>query len=173
MTLPDNDLMTDTSLYIRELQNMLRKLSFYLSDIPPVNPDGVFGPETTQAVAAFQRLFNLPVTGQVDEETWDALNEEYNRILALEQFPTPLQIFPSADTVLKKGDTGDAVFALQMILNALARRYYNLLSFPLSGEMDDLTVAAVRNLQEYLRLPVNGEVDKETWDRIAWLYNTL
>lgn len=173
MTFPPNDLMTDTSLYIRELQTMLRKLSFYLSDIPPLNPDGVFGPETTQAVAAFQRLFNLPVTGQVDRLTWDTLTEEYNRLLALEAFPTPLKMFPSSDTVLQKGDSGDAVFALQIILNALARRYYNLISFPLTGEMDDLTVAAVRKLQDYLRVPINGEVDKETWDRIAWLYNTL
>lgn len=173
MTLPNNDLMTDRSLYIRELQTFLRKLAFYDPAIPLINPDGVFGPETTQAVAAFQRIFDLPVTGQVDKRTWDTLNEEYNRILALERYPTPLFLFPAVDAVLRKGDTGDAVLALQIILNALARRYYNLITFPLTGVMDDLTTDAVRKLQEYLRLPVNGEVDRDTWDKIAWLYNTL
>lgn len=173
MNFPTNDLTVDEALYIRELQTMLRKLSFYLPGIPPLNPDGVFGPETSQAVAHFQLLFRLPRTGQVDQATWEAIREEYERVLTLERFPTPLQLFPSTETVLRLGDTGDAVLGVQIVLNALARRYRNLTLFSLTGTLDEDTAEAIRRLQEYLKLPISGEVDKETWDRIAWLYNTL
>lgn len=35
--------------------------------------DGLFGPQTEAAVKAFQQLSGLPVTGMVDEETWQGL----------------------------------------------------------------------------------------------------
>jgi peptidoglycan hydrolase-like protein with peptidoglycan-binding domain len=38
-----------------------------------VGVDGQFGPGTARAVRAFQTSNNLPVTGQVDAETWPVL----------------------------------------------------------------------------------------------------
>ena len=64
------------------LEIMLNALSAIYPEIKPVEINGVFGPETTAAVIAFQNLFGLPVTGVVDDETWNVLSEAYQLFLA-------------------------------------------------------------------------------------------
>ena len=43
--------------------------------------DGIFGPQTREAVAAYQRLVGLPITGVVDRETWYSLLSTYQSVL--------------------------------------------------------------------------------------------
>ena len=52
--------------YVREFQTALRELSRYNLLIPRISVDGIYGPETAAAVAAFQGAHGLPVTGEVD-----------------------------------------------------------------------------------------------------------
>jgi hypothetical protein len=63
------------------LEIMLNTISAIHPEIIPVEIDGIYGPDTTAAVIIFQNLYGLPVTGIVDEETWDALNEVYQLFL--------------------------------------------------------------------------------------------
>lgn len=58
---------------VRQLQFMLRVLSQYISDIPPLQEDGIFGPATRNAVIAFQRFAGLQADGIVGPATWSAL----------------------------------------------------------------------------------------------------
>ena len=58
---------------VRSLQTMLRVISRALPEIPPVIPDGVYGQSTMRAVTALQRYADLPVTGVVDQATWDKI----------------------------------------------------------------------------------------------------
>ena len=44
---------------------------YCVADFVPI--DGVYGPETTSAVTAFQQGLGLPATGVVDRATWDAI----------------------------------------------------------------------------------------------------
>ena len=62
---------------IYELQTMLRLLSQINPNFPPVNPDGIYGPETVSAVSAFQRFHGLPVTGVTDNSTWETIVDIY------------------------------------------------------------------------------------------------
>lgn len=55
---------------VEELQQRLEDLGF-----SPGKIDGIYGPETYQAVIEFQRQKGLEPTGQVDTSTWDALGE--------------------------------------------------------------------------------------------------
>ena len=73
MEWPPNNIMHDEPLYIREIQNWLRALAFSDERIPLIAVDGIYGPETTQAVRAFQEITGLPATGTVDKATWDAV----------------------------------------------------------------------------------------------------
>ena len=78
---------------VRHLQYMLSMLSEFIPQIPPVTTDGIYGPKTTDAVRAAQRFFGLPVTGNVDEKTWDEIYDQFSGIenYALrnqETFPT-------------------------------------------------------------------------------------
>ena len=65
---------------VRHLQYMLSVLSSYIRQIPPLTVDGVFGPNTRDAVLAAQRFFGLPETGIVDERTWDNIYDQFSGI---------------------------------------------------------------------------------------------
>lgn len=65
---------------VRQLQFMLRVLAEYISEIPPVAEDGIFGRQTRSAVLAFQRFAGLTQDGIVGSVTWSAL---YDRASAL------------------------------------------------------------------------------------------
>lgn len=62
------------------LEIMLNTISAMYPEIIPVEVSGDFDSNTTAAVIAFQSLFGLPVTGIVDEETWDRINEVYQSL---------------------------------------------------------------------------------------------
>ena len=71
---------------------MLSVLSEYISEIPPVNIDGIFGSATRNAVLAAQRRFGLPETGVVNFETWDEIYDQFSGIetttlRSIEEFP--------------------------------------------------------------------------------------
>lgn len=75
---PPNSLQTgDTGDKVRLLQYMLSVLSAFISDIPPLSVDGIYGPATRAAVLAAQRRFRLPETGTVDAITWDEIYDQF------------------------------------------------------------------------------------------------
>ncbi len=69
-----------TSEKVRHLQYMLSVLSEYISQIPKLSIDGVFGQGTRNAVLAAQRYFGLPQTGIVNAKTWDEIYDQYSGI---------------------------------------------------------------------------------------------
>ena len=70
----------DRGIKVEHLQYMLSVLSAYISEIPPVTVDGVFGSATRSAVIAAQRRFDLPQTGIVDAATWDEIYDQFSGI---------------------------------------------------------------------------------------------
>ena len=78
---------------VRLLQYWLSVLSSYISSIPPVTVDGIYGQGTRAAVLAFQRRYQLPETGTVGQTTWDTIYDQYSGIenttlRSAEQFPS-------------------------------------------------------------------------------------
>lgn len=72
------------------LQELLSYISTVVSVIPNVDSDGIFGPETKNAVIAFQNLYGIEADGIVDEETWNKIVSVY-RELRFGQFKAPSQ----------------------------------------------------------------------------------
>jgi peptidoglycan hydrolase-like protein with peptidoglycan-binding domain len=70
----------DTGEKVRHLQYMLSVLSAYISSIPPVTIDGIYGSATRAAVLAAQRRFGLPETGTVGQQTWDEIYDQFSGI---------------------------------------------------------------------------------------------
>lgn len=63
---------------VRVLQEYLAYIAESYGNIPSVTPDGVFGPETRNAVIAFQELFDIPgANGVVGSVTWGAITSVY------------------------------------------------------------------------------------------------
>ena len=77
---PNSPREGSTGEKVRHLQYMLAVLSEYIPEIPPVRVDGVFGPETKEAVIAAQRFFGLPQTGVVHADTWEEIYDQYSGI---------------------------------------------------------------------------------------------
>jgi peptidoglycan hydrolase-like protein with peptidoglycan-binding domain len=156
---------------IQELQTYLRFISFQNKEIPRVEPTGVYTDRTREAVTMFQSLYNLPVTGAVDEETWNEIYAVYKEIEAYLSAVTAISPFPDRDFQICAGDSGATVFILQALLNAVAEFYDNIPTVPITGICDNATETAVKKLQEAAGLPVNGIIDDKTWDSLAALYN--
>ena len=80
-------------LPIHSLQVMLREISYCDHNIPCLIPDGIFGEETLEAVMRFQRQSGRPVTGRVDNGTWDAIVTAYYASLRITAPPRSVQAF--------------------------------------------------------------------------------
>jgi len=57
--------------YTEALQKSLAQAGYYKGEV-----DGIYGPQTVQAVEALQKAHDLPVTGTVDKATDDALQAD-------------------------------------------------------------------------------------------------
>lgn len=86
---------------VSQLQYMLNVMAEYVSSIPPVAVDGIFGPRTQEAVRAFQRFAGLPEDGIVGPQTWNAL---YNRAITLIKEPA-ISLSQHPGETLSLGDT--------------------------------------------------------------------
>ena len=62
---------------VRVIQHMLSVVSEFYSNVPGVAVDGDFGPDTTRAVQAVQRMAGLAQDGVVGDDTWEALYRAY------------------------------------------------------------------------------------------------
>ncbi|MGI6167512.1 MAG: peptidoglycan-binding protein [Eubacteriales bacterium] len=59
-----------TGMDVRIIQTQLNTISNSYPMIPKIRVDGIYGPQTEQAVRIFQQIFRLPETGVVDFATW-------------------------------------------------------------------------------------------------------
>lgn len=162
---------------VTNLQRYLRRLSFedefYDIARPPI--DGIFDTATEDAVAYFQRQNGLQVTGVADKETWDKIFSEYMRVTEAQRLSEGLFIFPDApaDYAISRGDALTLVRILQLLLLELRVTYDIFEDIIENGIYDDRTESAIREFQRANLLPVTGEVDKKTWNRIVREYSNL
>lgn len=158
---------------ILNLQRYLRQLAFFDSRLPELPLDGIFESETRDAVEIFQQNNGLPVTGEADRETWDAIYVAYVESVAQHAKPVPIDVFfrtPDAD-VIRQGAVGFRVTAVQYMLNEVLLFYSDYPVMNTNGSFDEQTMDAVRLFQGYSSLPQTGEVDLETWNRLTNFYN--
>lgn len=157
----------------RNLQSYLRQLAYFDNTIPLVPIDGNIGSDTTDAIRAYQARRGLPVTGIADQETWEALYEDYLLSLEEESPPSPFSPFPSSpkDYALRLGDEGFAVAAVQHMLEEISV-FFPIQAVEVTGFYDDATRDAISEVQTRYLLPVTGETDKLTWNALVRLYNS-
>lgn len=159
----------DTGEYVLILQAMLNRISNDYPSIPKVNPaDGIFGPNTENAVIRFQEIFNLTPDGIVGRVTWYQMVYLYTGILRLSELYSRGQTFfglqlefPDA---ISYGDRGEKVEILQYMLSVLSQFNNSIPNVAQDGIFGDNTLAAVKAFQEYYDLPVTGTVDEATWN---------
>lgn len=123
---------------VKALQYLLRNQAFYKG-----TPNGLFDAQnshtTENAVKKFQRAKGLKADGIVGSQTWAKLLVR-----------------------LKRGDQGDAVRALQILINANDPGT----KVKVDGVFGAATDIALRNMQEEASLVTDGVAGPQTW---AWL----
>ena len=62
---------------VRQMQRQLNVIAGAYPPIPKIAEDGVFGPDTEEAVKVFQRIFGLTQDGIVGFKTWYKISEIY------------------------------------------------------------------------------------------------
>lgn len=90
----------DQGIKVEHLQYMLRVISAYIPEIPPVKIDGIFGSSTKNAVLAAQKRFGLPTTGIVDYDTWNEIYAQYSGIENT-SFRDP-EVYPFTDAIINQ-----------------------------------------------------------------------
>ena len=160
---------------VRNLQRYLRALYYFDDALSPLPVDGIFDAATEEAVRRFQRGEALPVTGRVDQSTWERLFARYTKEMEARRAPARIAHFPRvpSDYRVKTGEEQFLVRVIQHALQEIATDFTFPAAVPQSGLYDEDTANAVRVLQRMSGLPEDGEVDRATWEELARYYNHL
>lgn len=148
---------------VRSLQTMLRVISKDDNRYPAVIPDGIYGPETMNAVAAFQRLIGLPITGIANQETWDAISEMYKPARIRQEKAEAIEILMEPGDTIISGETSPYVYLAQGMLSYIADSSSGVPAPSFSGELDDQTIASLSAFQDISALEKTGQLDRITW----------
>lgn len=152
---------------VRSLQTMLRVLAEDDNRLPTVIPDGIYGPNTMNAVTALQRQGGLPITGIVDQPTWDLIVERYEPALIRVDKAQPIEIIMDPGQVFRSGDSSPYVYLLQSMLTQLSNDHPTINPPGHSGIMDPDTMMSLFAFQRLSGLPETGEFDKITWKHLV------
>lgn len=130
---------------VRQLQYMLAVVAQFVQAVPSLAVDGIFGPNTRDAVAAFQGYEGFAVTGEADDRTWDALYDLYSgiddRVL---QNRAAFPRFDSAATTVANARQRleDLGYTGQNLQQAL-RAYQRARGLPVNGRLTEESARAI------------------------------
>jgi peptidoglycan hydrolase-like protein with peptidoglycan-binding domain len=143
---------------VRELQQRLFQLAWL-----PETTTGVYDAATVSAVRGFQVKHGLHRTGVLDPRTWD-------RIKGMTQMPTHdamYNVMHPGTPLFRSGDHGNGVRDVQARLRQIDWYFGDV-----TGSYDAKTAEAVKGFQGKRVIPVTGEVDQRTLDRLDAMTTT-
>lgn len=165
ITLDQTDIFVRMALYY---YNMIAAFDLLLEPIPITEQ---YTQQAMLAIEEFQRTRGLPITGTIDARTWNVLYIQY--VAAFRDLHPECMIdgeMPAPFCTLSVGSSGVYVEQLQTWINTLSAYYCDLVPQPENGVYDETTESNVYILQEFLDLPLTGEVDPLTWKLIRNAY---
>ena len=155
---------------IRSLQTMLRTIAAVEPGQVNVIPDGVYGPQTAEAVRSFQRRMGLPITGVVDQTTHEQIVQAFERAKTETEKAQAVQINLDPGQVIRRGEKNQILYLVQSMLTVMSLLYPQIQAPGFSGVLDPATAAALAEFQTWAGLPPTGELDKQTWKQLAIHY---
>ncbi|MFW6377892.1 MAG: peptidoglycan-binding protein [Bacillota bacterium] len=164
------------------LQYKLSQLGYLSSE-----PTGLFRSQTSKAVKEFQNDNDIDSNGIVNSSTWEALEEEFDKLdqttydsdniddeieeetdEAADKAEKELEEDDQSDSpdienmdIVRNGDSGEAVVKLQKNLKAAG-----IFPFSAEGNFGHQTEIAVRQFQEMVGLKADGVVGPSTWKKL-------
>jgi len=169
MTQPISTTSTHSVLQLQQYLNLLsRRYPF----ITPVRANGQYDQATQQAVMQFQRELHPPVTGVVDQGTWNAIQKAAKAQDLPDFAPRSLRAFPPTANVLP--DTHHSYMRVpQAMFQALLPLVDGIQPDIADGIHGPASVANVRWLQRRAGLTENGIMCLQTWNALTRLYEIM
>lgn len=162
----------DSSIDVLRMQLNLDRIRLNYPAIPVIQPlTGYFNESTEAAVRAFQEIFNLPVTGVIDQGTWYSLRYIYAAVTKLAELSAQgdfinllLQV---TEEISLEGDVQPRVEVIQFALNVLSAYYPTIQGVAITGVFDEQTREQVIAFQKAMNLEPTGAVDRETFNSLT------
>ena len=163
---------------VRTIQQQLERIRRNYPAIPRITEiSNVFDQETEDAVRAFQRIFNLEEDGIVGKATWYKIKQIYNGVKQLSELSSEGLTIPEVQRryaeELRLGDSGIDVRTVRFYLAFLGYFLPELPMISLSDDFDQELLDAVYTFQRVYGLPVDGVVDRETWNALQTAYQKV
>jgi peptidoglycan hydrolase-like protein with peptidoglycan-binding domain len=142
---------------IRQVQASLARLNFYSGPI-----DGLSGPQTGQAIAAYQKSADLPASGHIDGFLLKRLGILDGAAPANVPAPAPR---PEIDAATTQSVTPDSDKARIIKIQAGLKAFGND-GIELDGMIGPKTTAGIKEFQSLFGLPVSGQPDAGTYTKM-------
>jgi peptidoglycan hydrolase-like protein with peptidoglycan-binding domain len=159
---------------VEALQYYLAFIGYFFPELPPIPITGFFGELTRDAVFSFQNTYGLPVTGVVDANVFNRIEQVYNTVVS--ELPANYQSAigePYPGRFLVEGDRGESVRIIQGYLNKIGQNVEQIPVIEADGIFGVRTKAAVIALQQYLGIEQTGAIGPVEWAEIITLGNNL
>lgn len=162
----------DNGIPVTTIQYYLSIIAYFNNALEPVPRTAYYGGETVAAVERFQEFYGLPVTGIVDNDTWNTISRIYTETVA--SLPegyqgTNAKLYPGY--FLTEGMRNESVRDLQSYLTLISQTIPEIPQVSITGYFGEQTENAVREFQRLFSLPVSGAVGPATWSAIANQYD--
>ena len=160
----------DTGIEVEYIHYFLDALAFLDNDIPRLKTNSIYTNNTETMVKAFQKKYNLPITGIFTYKDWNVLKNAYRTIL--KSFPEQYQNFVDElypDYFLTKGLIGKDVKRFQKFLLQICKYDKSIPGVRVNGVFDDLTEKSVMKLQQDYGFDINGVVGPLLWRKVVEL----
>lgn len=161
----------DTGIEVSYLNYFLNAIALVDTNIPLLKTNGVFNENTLSMVKAFQRNYNLPVTGIVNYETFSKIGEIYETILSSYKDKNGVTDDLYPNKFLSLGSSGTDVRRLQMYLYKICKYDKSIPGVKVNSEFDSLTESSIKKIQKDYNFEVNGIVGPLLWKKIVELSN--
>ncbi|MDR2168212.1 MAG: peptidoglycan-binding protein [Clostridiales bacterium] len=151
---------------VHMVQRAITRLSSAFPGLWILADDGIFGEDLRNAIFTFQNIFGLPITGVVDQTTWERIFREYLNLQPGGEQPGVPE-FPPFPGNLQMGASGENVRLLQEAINRLAPCHPGRLwILNVDGNFGAMTRDAIFSFQSVMGMPITGVVNQATWEQL-------
>lgn len=157
----------DRGVEVEAVQYYLAFLGYFYPQLAPIPINGFFDDMTRDAVFTFQNAYGLPVTGEINLETYYTIERAYKETVA--QLPANYQSAigePYPGRFLVEGDRGEEVRVIQGYLSRISRIDSAIPDVAADGIFGPQTKRAVVALQKQLGVEENGAIGPIEWVEI-------
>lgn len=160
---------------VQTAQIQLNRISRNYPAIPKIpEANGIYDVGTEDAVREFQRVFNLPVTGNINKATWYRIAYIYTSVKRLAELDSEGisqgEFSLQYTEELRPGMQSNQVRGMQYFLAVVAAYYEAIPTIAVTGFYDEATERAVRAFQRVFGLEQTGIVDRTTWEDLYRAY---